>query len=395
MRLILLSLFSLLLVNAIAQQAVTPVQEINGNLAFYVGNVIFEVNPNHGARIESFRVDGNELLYIEHRTGIEDMYGSTAWISPQNLWGWPPQPAIDQNAYTGGISGDKIILTSAVTLTKSGGFNFQIRKIFSADLADTSVTVSYTVINKSSSSRSIASWEIMRVPSGGLSFFPINGTVSGTLAPVFKISGNIAWWKFDPTSNTVEKCFADGKDGWLAHVNDDRVIQIKKFEDTPSNFPSNTEKEVEFYHNPNKIYIEIEKHSGYTSVPAGDSTNLSMKWYLRMLPEGITASQGDAGLLSFVDGIVNPSTVGVKSFSGTQGNYSIYPNPSNGQIRVLGAASGEKMNLKILNILGKTVFDETVSKDEQINLTNFENGIYLYRLESKGKISTGKLILRK
>jgi len=35
MRLILLSLFSLLLVNAIAQQAVTPVQEINGNLAFY------------------------------------------------------------------------------------------------------------------------------------------------------------------------------------------------------------------------------------------------------------------------------------------------------------------------------------------------------------------------
>jgi hypothetical protein len=374
-----------------AQSPVTPGVDGSGNLYFQVANVYFQVNPKHGARIESYTLGGSEFLYVEHNPGIEDMYGSTAWLSPQSLWNWPPQKQIDSDPYTGGISGDKIILTSGIAT--AGSFKFQIRKTFSASLQDTSVSVNYTVINKSTSVKSIASWEIFRVPTGGISLFPINGSVSGELSSVFEYSGGVAWWDYDSTNNTFNKAFADGKDGWLAHINNDRIIHIKKFTDSPSNFPGNSEKEVEFWAESGRRYNEIEKHSEYKSVAANDSTSLSMKWYLRKLPDNIEVKEGNAQIISYITSLLKSASVGIDPVI-TRATPAVYPNPSDGFIYISGLKDGESCEFSLYNVLGKKMTGLSLREGEKTDLSILPGGFYIYRIMTGTGLVTGRLVLR-
>jgi hypothetical protein len=393
MKILLLFLLSFFLLQLHAQQPVTPKKAANNNYFFQFADVYFEVNPNHGARIESFKQNGTEFLYVEHKAGVEDMYGSTAWLSPQSIWNWPPQTQIDINAYSGGISGNKVILTSSQAT--AGTIKFLMRKTFSADLSDSSVSITYSIINKSTSAKSFAAWEIMRVPTGGLTFYPVNGAVTGNLASVFTIQDGIAWWDYDSTITTSLKSFADGNGGWLAHLDNNRIIQIKKFTDTPSNFPSNSEKEIEIYAEGNMYYNEIEKHTDYKLIPVNDSAVLTMTWYLRKLPENIPASLGNADLTAYVNNIINPPATGININNPISDSYRIYPNPSSGEIQISGINSGENIRFQLMNILGETLANRTVSSGEKIDLSSFKNGIYLYKIQSATAISTGKLLMKK
>jgi hypothetical protein len=313
----------------LASQSVTPVLEQNGDYSFTIAGVQVLIDPAHGARIKSYSLNGQEFMHTEQDPGPADMYGSTCWISPQNMWNWPPQAAVDLNAYTGGISGNQLVLTSGQA-SASGSLYFRIRKTFRADLSDSSFTIQYSIINKSAAAKSFATWEIMRVPTGGLTFFPINGSVTGDLAPAFSVSGGIAWWDYDSTAGIFQKAFADGKDGWLAHADNNRLLHVKKFTDSESNFPLSggkpLEKEIEFWGESGMYYNEIEKHSAYKSIPVNDSAVLSMTWYLRSLPEGVDISEGSASLLGEVQKILNS---GSNLNTGISGKFkiSIYPNP--------------------------------------------------------------------
>jgi hypothetical protein len=364
MRILLLAFLSIFLIQIHAQQPVIPQKDGTGNYSFTLGNAVFQVNPNHGARIISYKLNGLEFLHVSQV--VADMYGSTAWLSPQTLWNWPPQKQIDTDPYTGGVKGNNLILTSATASADNNSLKFQIRKTFSADLQDSSVTILYTIINKSSAAKSFAVWEIMRVPTGGLSLFPINGAITGDLAPFFKIQTGVAWWDYDSLQNNRNKAFADGKDGWMAHVDNNRHIIIKKFPDAVSNFPIGTngqplEKEIEYYAESNRYYNEIEKHSSYTLVPVNDSTSLSMTWYLRELPENIAVRVGNPDLVSYIDRIVNPVTNGIQNGPSPDESFRVYPNPSSGEIRYRGADSTEKLSFLLMNILGKTFFNQTIS----------------------------------
>lgn len=392
MRFLFIIIFTLRLAALQAQQPIVPQQDANGKYFFAVGNVTFRVDPNHGARIDSYSLGGDEFLYVQKLSGIEDMYGSTAWLSPQNLWGWPPQLEIDKNAYTGGISGNKLILTSALA-TANNNLKFQMRKTFTADLQDSSVTVNYTIINKSTNSRSIAAWEIMRVPSGGLSVFPLNGAITGDLKTAFTIENGNAWWDYDSSKVYQNKAFADGKDGWLANINNKRLIHIKKFTNTDSNFPSNTEMEIEFYVDPSRRYTEIEKHTDYKLIPVNDSITLSMKWYLRALPENIDVTEGNPAILNYIDRIINPVSSGIPG-QATLKNYSFYPNPASTSIRFKGLNADEKVDFQLCNILGETVFNSKVTSGDLIDIDFLSGGIYIYKLEIDSKIITGKLVVR-
>jgi hypothetical protein len=390
MRLTFVIIFSVLFFNLQAQQPITPQTDVNGYISFQVGDVFFQVNPKHGARITSLKLKDEEFMHVTNE--VADMYGSTAWLSPQNLWGWPPQPQIDTNPYTGGIFGNKVILTSAQA-TANNSLKFIMRKTFSADLKDSSISISYTIINKSSNARSIAAWEIQRVPSGGLSIFPLNGDITGDLAEFFMIENDVAWWDYDSLENYANKAFADGNGGWMAHIDNKRNINIKKFADAASNFPSNTEMEIEFYAAPGRTYTEIEKHTDYKSVAVNDSTTLSTKWYLRKLPANIAITEGNPAILAYIEGIVNPVANNIK-LETSSGKVIVYPNPSSGEIEIRGVQTSSKISFELLNILGKTVMKQMVSPGEKIQLTSFKNGIYLYRIQSAGFLSTGKLILK-
>jgi hypothetical protein len=390
MRFTLVVIFSAFFFNLQAQQPITPQTDLNGYIFFQLGDVFFQVNPKHGARITSLKLKDEEFMHVTNE--VADMYGSTAWLSPQNLWGWPPQPEIDTKAYTGGIYGNKVILTSAIA-TANNNLKFQMRKTFSADLKDSSISISYTIINKSSNARSIAAWEIQRVPSGGLSIFPLNGDITGDLAEFFIIENDIAWWDYDSTETYANKAFSDGKGGWLAHIDNNRLINIKKFADAASNFPSNTEMEIEFYAEPGRTYTEIEKHTDYKSVAVNDSTTLSTKWYLRKLPANIVVTEGNPAILNYIDGIINPVADNIKPEAFT-GKLIVYPNPSSGEIEIQGLQAGSKVSFELFNILGKSVVKQMVSPGEKLQLNSLKNGIYLYRVQSPHKLNTGKLIIK-
>jgi hypothetical protein len=386
----LLIFFCVIMFNSYAQQPITPQKDVNGYFSFQVGNTFFQVNPNHGARITSHKLDGSEFLWVSNK--IEDMYGSTCWLSPQSLWGWPPQKQIDTDPYTGGISGNKVILTSG--LATAGNVKFQIRKTFSANLQDSSVSIMYTIINKSTAARSYAVWEIMRVPTGGLSLFPVTGSITGDLAPFFNIQDGIAFWDYDSTENNMNKAFADGNGGWLAHVNNTRLIQIKKFPDTQSNFPASSEKEIEFYAESNMNYNEIEKHTDYKLIPVEDSSSMAMTWFLRKLPDNIPVKEGSSQLVDYVLSVLNSSANYIKTSPSPDITFTVYPNPSLGEIEFHGPETAQNISFTLMNILGEKVKQATVSSGEKIQLGTLHNGIYLYKLQSEGIIYTGKLIIR-
>jgi len=385
--------FLLFLAPLLAQQPITPQQDGNGKFFFQIGNVYFQVNAKHGARIDSFSLDGQQFLSLD--THVADMYGSTAWLSPQSLWGWPPQPQIDGNAYTGGIIGNRVVLTSAQASADKTTLKFIMRKTFSADLKDSSVTISYSIINKSNIARSFAVWEIMRVPAGGLSFFPVNGSITGDLKNFFSTLNGVAWWDYTSSETYSNKAFADGKGGWLAHIDDNRIITIKKFTDTQSNFPSNTEKEIEFYADPSRYYTEIEKHTDYKSIAVGDSSTLTMTWYLRKLPDSIEVTEGNPEILNYIDGILNPKNTGIDPNPNSVLSYSVFPNPSQGEIEIYSSKPVKEVSLILLNVLGKVVLSQTVTTGQKIQLMNFSDGIYFYKIGNSDDFTSGKLLLKK
>lgn len=71
---------------------------------------------------------------------------------------------------------------------------------------------------------------------------------------------------------------------------------------------------------------------------------------------------------------------------------AIYPNPSNGRIRVdFGGPSG---HLQIINLAGETLFSQVVSPSAQIDLGYLPGGVYLYEIQLEGRQMNGRIILR-
>jgi hypothetical protein len=288
------------------QGKIQPELQPDGTWIITAGQTRMQINPAHGARIVSYTFDGVEILHPIPTEGLEDMVGSTNWISPQTLWGWPPPPVADQGNYDAKLQGDTLILTSP--LASTGGadpFPFQMVKTIRADQQDLSFTIICQIYNRDTVARSFAAWEVMRVPPSGLTFFPIQGPIFGDLAPGFELTDDIAWWDFNPNNPYVKKAFADGKEGWMAHVTTDRIIHIKQFEDTPSNFPVDDngvplQMEMEFWANNIRKYLELEKQGEYKEILPGEYAELTMKWYLQRLPEGIDGKVGSEELVEFV-----------------------------------------------------------------------------------------------
>ncbi|MCB8999112.1 MAG: T9SS type A sorting domain-containing protein [Bacteroidales bacterium] len=391
-----LIIFVLISCDLSAQQAVTPQVNNDGKFFFQVGNTYFQINPNHGARIDSYKLGNSEFLYLGNQAA--DMYGSTCWLSPQDIWNWPPQTQIDKDAFTGGISGNKVILTSAVASAGSS-IKFQVRKTISANLADSSISIDYTLINKSTTKQSFAAWEVTRVPTGGLTLFPINGVVTGKIAPAFTIIDDIAWWDYDSTKAIFEKGYADGRDGWMAHINNNRIIHIKKFDDAASNFPNGSngeprEKEVEFWGTSDRTYNELEKQNEYSAIEVNDSTTLSMKWYLRMLPEGISISAGNQEIIDYINSIVNPS-IAINTKRVKHKSFDVFPNPTAGRLKIEGPSSESRFQLCVYNISGKKVYEVAVSNGETLDLSVLDDGIYLCQIRSRDEVYMGKVIIRK
>lgn len=266
------------------------------------GNLALEVDPKVGGRISSLTIHGKEVLYVNKET---NNWGSTLWPSPQTLWNWPPVAVLDSEAYRDTVSEQGFAIVSKVAAKPAVSFTKQ----FVAQPQDSSFLLTYTITNQSDSSIRLAPWEITRVPSGGLIFYPTGkDKPQGDLKAQAQQLGGITWFDYDSTAipQGVPKLFADGSKGWLAYVTNEHTLLVKKFKDTPieEKAPS-PENEIELFTDPARAYTEVEQQGAYTLVQPKASVSWTVQWFVRTIPQQVKIKAGDKELVRFVEAVVH------------------------------------------------------------------------------------------
>ena len=284
-----------------APQVVLPIERdgvyvlelTNGN-----DTLLFECTAEEGGLITKFQLSGNEMI---SQLPTVNASGSTFWSSPQSDWNWPPPSAIGGDDYIASVdeTNHAIELTSAM----DDSLEVQVVKRFSADLENMAIDLTYTIINTSDETQQYAPWEVTRVVPGGLTFYPEGeGGIynEGTMKELPLTNENgITWFDHGEGIGLTGdyKLFADGADGWLAHVQN-QMIFVKVFEDIPPADRAPGEGEIELYVKGNS-HQEIEQQGAYVEIPSGEEMSWTVKWYLHPLPAGSSQTVGDSGLVEF------------------------------------------------------------------------------------------------
>jgi hypothetical protein len=258
-----------------------------------------EVVADTGARITEFSLDGVNVLATPNDDAYS--YGVTFWPSPQKPWGWPPPEEIDIGPYTGLQKGDVVTLTSA----PSPRVGLTLTKAVRLDPATGVVHVDYTMHNVRDTPVEVAPWENVRVRPEGITFFPIDGRPAPGSKLKFSVQHGIAVYAHRLERPAVgEKGFANGKGGWLAHVDhpfggNGRIL-ILQFEDVPREAQAPGEGEIELYVDGNNKFVEVEHQGRFGKIAPNESVTWSVQWRLERLPADVSASDASA-LAAFVD----------------------------------------------------------------------------------------------
>jgi hypothetical protein len=279
------------------------VPTVNGTVyTFTVGNVVFAVDAAKAGRIVTFSLAGKNILTAA-KNSQDNNWGSTFWPSPQSAWNWPPPAEIDPGPYTPMLCGATLSLSSQTSALLA----LSVIKQFSVDAVTGVVTIQYGLVNHGTQAQKVAPWEITRVAAGGLTFFPMGAgqPIKGAQALLnLQMIGGGAWFAYDAAAITSEqKVFADGYEGWIAHV-DGNLLLVKAFSDTPAANAAPGEAEIEIYTDAGHSYIEVENQGAYVSVAPGATSTWTVRWFLRQLDATVSVVPGSADLLSMVRGLV-------------------------------------------------------------------------------------------
>ncbi len=238
-------------------------------------NLSMTVDAQTGGRIVSLRVQGEELITD---TAVHPMYyGSTLWLSPQHRW-WPQPATVNTDPYLVQSSDNPLVLVSRADPL----LGLQVKKSFFADPADSSLRITYTVINRADTAQSVALWEVTRLPKDAEVIFALD-TAAGRNRSFKKHS---AWSASDGQfhlrvaagDTAVDKAWYNAR-GWVRYTHGDRQL-LKRFPDlTLAELPPR-QNEVEVYID-DSAYLEVEQHSAYQTIPPQDSLVWTVRWYPR------------------------------------------------------------------------------------------------------------------
>lgn len=273
-----------------------------------IGATTFRVDEA-GGRIIGYALGGEELLVDEDLVSGGDNannFGSTFWLSPQAQWnadGWPPPTHIDSEDYSAEAAAEVLTLTGpAGTDSASEPTNdVSIVKVFTPDAAHNAIMVEYQMNNGGAAAAEWAPWQITRVPSEGITFFPSGEAVAGLKAelPMTKV-GEYSFWQYNDAdisdadgADHGDKFIGDGAQGWMAHVHEG-ILLLFQFADTaPADFATD-DGEIAIYASASDPYIEIEPQGGVIAVPPNGSASWKVRWSLHTLPTEIAAEPGAA-----------------------------------------------------------------------------------------------------
>lgn len=270
--------------------------------SFTSGETVFAVDAAKGGRIVTFALGGRNML-TPAKDGQDNNWGSTFWPSPQSDWNWPPPSAIDPGAYTANLDGNTLSLTGAT----SAALELAATKTFQVASDTGTVTIVYGLVNRGQQARSVAPWEITRVAASGLTFFPMGeGSPSKGSQDLLNLQmvDGVAWFPYDAKAIANEqKVFADGHEGWIAHV-DGNLLLVKAFSDTTPAQAAPGESEIEIYTDGAHTYIEVENQGAYVTLAPGASLQWTVRWFLRKLDGSLSVQVGSSDLLNVVRSLV-------------------------------------------------------------------------------------------
>jgi len=268
-----------------------------------------EIDPHLGGRITSLIVDGRNFLTDDKVDSLN--WGSTFWPSPQSDWNWPPPAAIDNEPYTVSLEEQALKMTS-----RKSPAGLVITKLISGDPRGDRFLLDYTITNASEKPLQVAPWEITRVRTEGIAFFPMGaGARRGALLPLVREKDGIVWFVYKADSLPSKgdrQLYCDGSEGWLAQLNG-RTILIKQFPDIPLEQAAPKEGEIELYASPltkgrgpteTRGYVEIEHQGAFTTLAPGASTRWQVTWLVRHIPDTINIHAGSPALVNFVRQLV-------------------------------------------------------------------------------------------
>lgn len=390
MKILFTILFVFLLLSG-KSQTIVPQKMDGSKFAFTCANVYFEVDSARGARISSFKLNENELMYVDFNT--TDMAGSTFWPSPQSVWGWPPAVNLDSKPYLASVSQDKIVFKGST----DSKLMLRFYKTISANIKDTSIMIDYCIKNEKSSLQKWAPWEITRVLNSGLTVFGKGeGNITGDMAGRTENISDYIWYDQDQTSGEAgNKFFCDGK-GWLAHIIDGNMLFIKKFENIPYGQAAPGEAEIEVYTASDKTYTELENQGTYATIAGKDSVTWRVKWFARLLPESIDVSVGSSSLISYIENVLKREAPVTKVEINNTISAKLYPNPARRLLTIeTGLTLSEEITLRIIDLQGRIILTHSIIKaKDQVNVESLQQGIYIYDLKQGDEILTkGKIAI--
>ena len=388
------SLLFFLAVSNLSAQSVPPQQE--GSLfSLEVGNLLLTVDSTHGAKASSLTLDGTEFMVTSEMVSSDFLWGATLWPSPQSEWNWnnPNKLVWDHEEYTASIEADTMAFTGQ-EVSVDNGDSFYFIKNFWASSADTTFSMRYSMINTTGKTIKKALWELTRVPVGGLTFWPSGpGGTWGKLAPACEEINDHTWYERESEDGTGLKFFADGKDGWFAHVDDFGSLYIKTFEDVDRSEFADGEGELELW--VADEYIELENQSACRNIAPNEQLDYEVKWYLRPLPDNIEVTPGNMELVEYVNWVISDRTTPPTSMNPLENKPTarIYPNPVKHTLQVrLKASPNKTIQYSVVNIQGKIVKKGDLSSGT-IDVSDLINGIYVLQLETEKEILRNKIVI--
>jgi len=87
---------------------------------------------------------------------------------------------------------------------------------------------------------------------------------------------------------------------------------------------------------------------------------------------------------------VNPSSI--KSINDTLDENIMYPNPAKNKISIESLDENNSNTVEIFDISGQVVFNQTIQKDNSIDISNLASGIYIVKVSNGSVVVVSKLI---
>jgi hypothetical protein len=255
------------------------------------GAVALELDPMDGGRIVELSLAGRSV--VVPRSESVRAYGSSFWPSPQSDWNWPPPPELDALPWRARIDGPAIVAESLENQQQRLSASQRIEA-----LASGGFVIDYRIKNLSSAARKLAGWQNTRVRPRGLTFFPSSGPAYPQSAFSLAPQGGVMWFAHGGHADARKgKLFADGDEGWLAHVDGD-LLFVKVFPDVARERQAPGEGDVEIYVDPAGEFVEVEQQGPYEEVAPGGELHWSCRWALERLAPGQPRRPGDRGLVA-------------------------------------------------------------------------------------------------